>query len=92
VLYWWSERSLSVVTNNEFARLTGCDYTMASKIRNGTRKPSTSLFTRIILVFELDAKEAVDAYAGGAVMFSDFLRKHVFDATTADDDTGAMLA
>lgn len=74
-----------MVTNSEFARLTGCDYTMASKIRNGTRKPSTGLFTRIILVFELDAKDAVAAYAGGAVMFSDYLRKSVFEAVTADD-------
>ena len=82
-----------MVTNNEFARLTGCDYTMASKIRNGTRKPSTSLFTRIILVFDLDAKEAVEAYAGGAVLFSDFLRRNVFDACAAEDDnTGAEIA
>jgi hypothetical protein len=82
-----------VVTNSEFARLTGCDYTMASKIRNGSRKPSTGLFTRIILVFDLDAKEAVAAYAGGAVLFSDFLRRNVFDASSpAEDDTGAEIA
>lgn len=80
-----------MVTNNEFARLTGCDYTMASKIRNGTRKPSTGLFTRIILVFDLDAEQAVQAYAGGAVMFSDFLRKQVFNAVT-DDETGSEIA
>lgn len=80
-----------MVTNNEFARLTGCDYTMASKIRNGTRKPSTGLFTRIILVFDLDAEQAVHAYAGGAVIFSDYLRKQVFNAI-ADDEEGSETA
>jgi len=32
-----------VVTNEAFARRVGCNYTMASKIRNGTRKPSGGL-------------------------------------------------
>jgi len=53
---------MTVVTNDEFARLTGCTYTMASKLRNGARKPSGSLLTRIILVFQLDAQEATEAY------------------------------
>lgn len=79
-----------MVTNNEFARLTGCNYTMASKIRNGTRKPSAGLLTRIILVFELDAEQSIEAYAKGPVLFSDYLRKNVFDAP--DHDTGAVSA
>jgi transcriptional regulator with XRE-family HTH domain len=69
-----------VVTNDEFARLTGCTYTMASKIRNGARKPSGSLFTRIILVFQLDAPEA---YAGGQVVFGDYVTREVFNAGAA---------
>ncbi len=77
-----------VVTNDEFARLTGCTYTMASKIRNGVRKPSGSLLTRIILVFELDAQEATEAYAGGAVPFGDFVSAKVFNAGVQMEDAG----
>lgn len=72
-----------MVTNDEFARLTGCTYTMASKIRNGARKPSGSLFTRIILVFQLDAQEATEAYAGGQVVFGDYVTREVFNAGAA---------
>jgi len=79
---------LRVVTNDEFARLTGCTYTMASKIRNGARKPSGSLLTRIILVFELDAQEATEAYAGGAVPFGDFVSAKVFNAGVQMEDVG----
>lgn len=77
-----------MVTNDEFARLTGCTYTMASKIRNGARKPSGSLLTRIILVFELDAQEATEAYAGGAVVFGDFVSAKVFNAGVQMEDVG----
>jgi transcriptional regulator with XRE-family HTH domain len=81
---------MTVVTNDEFARLTGCTYTMASKLRNGARKPSGSLLTRIILVFQLDAQEATEAYAGGAVMFGDYLTRTVFSPTPneAMEDAG----
>jgi hypothetical protein len=65
---------------------------MASKLRNGTRKPSTGLFTRIILVFDLDAEQAVEAYAGGAVIFGDFLRKNVFDIALPSDGTESDIA
>jgi len=54
-----------MVTNAEFARLTGCNYTMASKIRNGARMPSGALFSRIVRVFDLNGDAAVEAYAGG---------------------------
>ena len=77
-----------MVTNDEFARLTGCTYTMASKIRNGARKPSGSLFTRIILVFQLDAQEATEAYAGGAVIFGDYLTRTVFNAGASEAEAG----
>jgi hypothetical protein len=61
---------------------------MASKIRNGARKPSGSLFTRIILVFSLDAQEATEAYAGGAVIFGDYLTRTVFAAGVEMEDVG----
>jgi hypothetical protein len=61
---------------------------MASKIRNGARKPSGSLFTRIVLVFELDAQEATEAYAGGAVIFGDYLTRTVFAAGVTMEDVG----
>jgi hypothetical protein len=69
-----------VVTNEAFARRVGCNYTMASKIRNGTRKPSGGLFTRIVLAYELDAQAATEAYAAGPVIFGDYLTAHVFNA------------
>lgn len=77
-----------MVTNDEFARLTGCTYTMASKIRNGARKPSGGLFTRIILVFELDAQKATEAYARGAVAFGDYLTREVFEKDSVMEDVG----
>jgi len=61
---------------------------MASKIRNGARKPSGSLFTRIILVFQLDAQEATEAYAGGAVIFGDYLTRTVFNAGASEAEAG----
>lgn len=67
-----------MVTNAEFARLTGCNYTMASKIRNGTRMPSGALFSRIVRVFDLNGDEAVEAYAGGRAVFSEYIQNHVF--------------
>jgi transcriptional regulator with XRE-family HTH domain len=67
-----------VLTNQEFARLAGCSFTMSSKIRNGKRMPSGALFTRIVRVFDLDADEAVAAYAGGNAVFAEFVERKVF--------------
>ena len=77
-----------MVTNAAFAQRVGCNYTMASKIRNGTRRPSGGLLTRIILAYELDAEQAIEAYAGGPVVFGDYLTEHVFKAPDAMADAG----
>jgi len=77
-----------MVTNAEFARLTGCNYTMASKIRNGARMPSGALFSRIVRVFDLNGDAAVEAYAGGRSVFSDYIEREVFSAGL--DETEAV--
>jgi hypothetical protein len=68
-----------MLTNQEFARLCGCSLTMSSKIRNGARMPSGRLFTRIVRVFGLEGDEAVEAYAGGPAVFSNYIETKLFE-------------
>lgn len=67
------------LTNPQFAALTGCDFTSASKIRHGQRQPSLSLFVRIVTAFHLDANDAVEAYRQGRSAFTDYLNEMVFE-------------
>lgn len=66
------------MTNKEFGDRVGCDTSMASYLRNGKRSPGTDLFVDIILTFELDPLEAMDAYRLGPEVFSAYLRYTVF--------------
>jgi hypothetical protein len=66
------------MTNKEFGDRVGCDTSMASYLRNGKRSPGTDLFVDIILTFELDPVEAMDAYRLGPEVFSTYLRYTVF--------------
>lgn len=68
------------VTNYEFGERVGCDFTMASRLRNGQRLPSRDLLQRIVSVFELDPREALNATSEGPEVFSAYLREKVFDA------------
>lgn len=68
------------VTNYEFGEKVGCDFTMASRLRNGQRLPSRDLLQRIVTAYELDPKDALTAASEGPEVFSAYLREKVFDA------------
>lgn len=65
-------------SNREFARLTGCSAPMASRIRNGDRRPSGELAIRIRRAFKLDPIEHETAYLEGNFAYSDYLVDKVF--------------
>jgi hypothetical protein len=67
------------MTNREFGTRVGCDPSFASYLRSGKRMPGTDLFIEIILAFELDPIEAMDAYREGTEGFSAYLRRTVFE-------------
>lgn len=67
------------LTNQEFADRTGCDFTTASKIRNGYRRPGIDLFVKTVQEFDLDPREAVLAFARGREAFKEFINRTVFD-------------
>jgi hypothetical protein len=82
--------STARVTNDVFAEKVGCDFTTASRLRNGNRKPSFDLFLRITRAFELDRMDALTAYEAGQESFGQYLRDNVFapdapDSGTVDD-------
>lgn len=68
------------LTNEQFAEDTGCDFTTASKIRNGSRLPSLSLFVRMVNHYGLDANEGVKAYLRGRKAFTQWMNDRVFEA------------
>ncbi len=67
------------ITNDEFGRAVKCDFTMASRLRNGERLPSRELMERIVAAYGLDANEALSASRKGGKAFSAYLRKNVFE-------------
>jgi transcriptional regulator with XRE-family HTH domain len=67
------------LTNQEFAQRTDCDFTTASKLRNGKRRPGIELFIRMIMEFDLDPKEAVLAFARGRASFRDYINRTIFE-------------
>lgn len=78
------------ITNEEFAARVGCDFTHASKIRNGSRLPSLPLLVRIRDAYALDGNEALDAYAQGPEEFARYLNSKVSEPGDADQsDSGS---
>lgn len=71
-------------TNREVATELGISESMASRLRTGDRRPSGSLFIRIINKYDLDAGEALRAMDGGDVKLAAYLRQHVFKEVVAD--------
>lgn len=71
------------LTNEEFAQAVGCDFTHASKIRNGSRLPSLPLLIKIRDVYELtspeDSAALLDAYKAGPESFAAYLNSKVFE-------------
>ncbi|MEV0151550.1 MULTISPECIES: helix-turn-helix transcriptional regulator [unclassified Nonomuraea] len=67
------------LTNLEFAMAVDCDFTHASKIRNGQRLPSLPLLIKIRQVYGLDGNDVLDAYQDGPVTFAAYLNSKVFE-------------
>lgn len=67
------------LTNEAFAEAVGCDFTHASKIRNGSRLPSLPLLIKIRRVYALDGNDVLDAYAAGPITFAEYLNSKVFE-------------
>lgn len=67
------------VTNEEFGQKVGCDFTMASRLRNGQRLPSRERLEQIVSAYGLDANEALRASAAGPEAFSLYLKAKVFE-------------
>jgi len=74
------------VTNDEFGAAVGCDFTMASRLRNGARLPSRELLERIVKAYNLDANEALDASSQGGHAFAAYLRRTVFEPEPKPDE------
>jgi transcriptional regulator with XRE-family HTH domain len=72
------------MTNEEFARRVGCDFTTASKLFKGSRMPSAVRLAAIWRAFSLDGNELLAAYSGGPEVFSAYLRSRVFQPTEID--------
>jgi transcriptional regulator with XRE-family HTH domain len=45
------------VNNPDFAKRVGIHFTMASRLRNGERMPSTAVLSRIVSAFELTGED-----------------------------------
>lgn len=71
------------VTNEEFGAKVGCDFTTASKLRNGTRLPSRELLERIIRAYDLDANDAIQATRSDT--FGDYLKTMIFKSDESDE-------
>lgn len=67
------------ITNEEFGANVGCDFTMASRLRNGKRLPSRELLESIVSFYHLDANEALAATREGMDAFADYLDRTVFN-------------
>lgn len=66
------------MTNAEFAERIGVVESMASRLRNGTRLPSTRTLIRIIDAFGLDSDDALAAFHAGREEFAAYLRKEIW--------------
>lgn len=66
------------MTNEQFGARVGCDFTMASRLRNGRRLPSGALLVRIHDEFRIPWAKLMDAYKAGAPAFGQLLSKRIF--------------
>jgi len=76
---------LMAITNKEVGRRVGYDHTSISRLRSGSRMPSTRLLAKLCKAFELDEGEALRVLAqdqerddGKATLFSEWIRVRVF--------------
>lgn len=67
------------ITNEEFASRVGIHFTMASKLRNGSRKPSVETLIAMRDAFGLDGNDILDAYSKGAESLGEYVRQAIFN-------------
>lgn len=75
-------------SNTDFARRVGVHYTMASRIRNGKRMPSSKTLSAIQVAFDIkgaDLQSMMAAMEGGVEKFSAWVRENLFTASAAND-------
>ncbi len=69
------------MTNQRFADLVGCNFTTASRLRNGRRLPSHNMYHRICKAFKLDEAQRVrfsDAIAKGPESSGKWITRNLF--------------
>lgn len=74
------------VTNFDFAERVGVHHTMASRLRNGSRSPSTHTLIRVVEAYNLDCDQVMewlDAIRKGTEASGAWLRENVFAPDTA---------
>lgn len=59
--------------------MTSCDFTTASRIRRGDRRPSLALMARMWKSFQLDGNAVFAAYLRGRDAFTEYLNAKIFD-------------
>lgn len=76
------------VSNTDFARRVGIHYTMASRIRNGKRMPSSATLSRIQTSFGVQGdllKSMMAALDEGQSAFGAWVQEHLFAPNAAHD-------
>lgn len=76
-------RKQNHVTNEEFGAEIGVSFTMASKIRSGSRRPSIKVMSQISQKYHLPLIELVEAHAKGGTEVAKYLHEHLFDIEAA---------
>lgn len=74
---------MATISNQQFADAVGIHFSMASRLRSGTRLPSADLIMRIHEVYDIPLEDLHRARADGAEAFGQFLRDRVL--VTADE-------
>ena len=76
------------VSNTDFARRVGVHYTMASRLRNGKRMPSSHTLSSICSAFNLrgaDQEAMMRAVEAGQTEFGRWVREQLFIPHATDD-------
>lgn len=72
---------MATITNTDFADAIGVHFTMASRLRNGDRKPGITTVIRTMQAYQLDPEEVTEwlrAIDLGARQSGSWLRDNVF--------------
>lgn len=81
-----SEPPMTTVTNFTFADQVGIHYTMASRLRNGERKPGLSTVIATLKAFDLTCDQVLGWLAAideGAEQSGRWLRDNIFEPKAA---------